>query len=291
MKGIILAGGTGSRLSPITKVVSKQLLPVYDKPMIYYPLSILMLAGINDILIICNRRDLLSFQELFGNGSDLGLSITYEVQKKPEGISQAFIIGEDFINEDPVCLILGDNIFYGDGLPSLLKDTIDNLQISDESSIFAYKVSNPSDYGVVSFDVKGKVLSIEEKPKNPKSKFAAVGLYFYPGDVSSKAKSLTKSQRGEYEITDLNKSYRSENRLNVQLLGRGTAWLDTGTHETLIAANNFVSTIESRQGLKIACPEEISFRNGWISKKNLLKLADQVGNSQYADYLRGIVDE
>ena len=291
MKGIILAGGTGSRLSPITKVVSKQLLPVYDKPMIYYPLSILMLAGINEILIICNRRDLLSFQELFGNGSDLGLSITYEVQKKPEGISQAFIIGEDFINEDPVCLILGDNIFYGDGLPSLLKDTIDNLQISDESSIFAYKVSNPSDYGVVSFDVKGKVLSIEEKPKNPKSKFDAVGLYFYPGDVSSKAKSLTKSQRGEYEITDLNKSYMSENRLNVQLLGRGTAWLDTGTHETLIAANNFVSTIESRQGLKIACPEEISFRNGWISKKNLLKLADQVGYSQYGDYLRGIVDE
>ena len=291
MKGIILAGGTGSRLSPITKVVSKQLLPVYDKPMIYYPLSILMLAGIKEILIICNGRDLSSFQELFGNGSDLGLSISYEVQIKPEGITQAFIIGEDFIDEDPVCLILGDNIFYGDGLPSLLKDTINYLKVSDESSIFAYKVSNPWDYGVVSFDNKGKVLSIEEKPKKPKTDFAAVGLYFYPGDVSYKAKNIRKSRRGEYEITDLNRSYMAENRLNVQLLGRGVAWLDTGTHETLIAANNFVSTIESRQGLKIACPEEISYRNGWISKNNLLKLVGQMGNSQYGSYLKGIASE
>ena len=291
MKGIILAGGSGSRLYPVTKAVSKQLLPINDKPMIYYPLSILMLAGIREILIICNEQDLSSFKRLFGDGSNLGLEIEYEIQHRPEGIAQAFLLAEEFINDKPIALILGDNIFYGDGLPALLKTSIQKVVTSNEALIFGYEVSNPSDYGVVSFDPDGRVMSIEEKPANPKSNCAAVGLYFYPGDVSKISKKVNKSDRGEYEISTLNEIYLNQHRLNIEILGRGMAWLDTGTFETLMNANTFVSTIESRQGLKIACIEEISFINGWIDKTDLKNLADSMGKSKYSEYLQGLIGD
>ena len=242
MKGIILAGGSGTRLYPVTQAVSKQLLPIYDKPMIYYPLSILMLAGIREILIICNEQDLPSFKRLLGDGSNYGLEIEYKIQENPEGIAQAFLIAEEFINNEPVGLILGDNIFYGDGLPALLKASIQKVASSDEALIYGYEVSNPSEYGVISFDSNGRVELIEEKPENPRSNCAAVGLYFYPGDVSDIAKKVEKSDRGEYEISSLNEIYLNDLRLNVEILGRGMAWLDTGTFENLMNANTFVST-------------------------------------------------
>ena len=291
MKGIILAGGTGSRLHPLTIAVSKQLLPVYDKPMIYYPLSILLLAKVREILIICNPQDLSSFKKLLGDGSSLGIKIEYIVQNKPEGLAQAFMLGEDFIGQDPVCLILGDNIFYGDGLISTLERANSYLESNNEALIFGYKVSNPTDYGVVTFDENGKVSSVEEKPKNPKSNYAAVGLYFYPNDVVQKAAEVKKSKRGEYEISSLNQKFLDENRLNIEIFGRGYAWLDTGNYESLIAANNFVSTVEARQGFKIACIEEICYKNGWISKKHLKNLAREMSNSRYSSYLLELVDE
>ena len=265
MKGIILAGGKGTRLSPLTIAVSKQLLPIYDKPMIYYPLSALLLADIRDILIICNPDDESSYKKLLGNGANLGIKITYAIQPKPEGLAQAFIIGEEFIENSPVCLVLGDNIFYGDGLTETLQTSVKYEDNSNKARIFGYEVSNPSEYGVVSFDGNQNVLSIDEKPEFPKSNFAAVGLYFYPADVVNMAKTIEKSQRGEYEITSLNDKYLKERRLSVEVFGRGFAWLDTGSYESLIAANNFVSTVEARQGLKIACLEEISFKKGWIN--------------------------
>ncbi len=288
MKGIILAGGSGTRLYPATLSISKQIIPIYDKPMIYYPLSTLMLAGIRQILIISTPRDIHLYQDLFGDGSHLGLEISYAVQPKPEGLAQAFIIGEQFIGNDNVCLILGDNVFYGYGLTGLLTES---AKLQDGAIIFGYWVKDPQRYGVVEFDNKGNVLSIEEKPKKPKSNFAVVGLYFYSNDVVQKAKQLKPSKRGELEITDLNNLYLKEKRLKVKLLGRGFAWLDTGTHQSLLDAANFIATIEKRQGLKIACIEEIAFRKGFISKKQLLKLAEKYKNNQYGDYLKKIANE
>ena len=290
MKGIILAGGKGTRLSPLTIAVSKQLLPIYDKPMIYYPLSALLLADIRDILIICNPDDESSYKKLLGNGANLGIKITYAIQPKPEGLAQAFIIGEEFIENSPVCLVLGDNIFYGDGLTETLQTSVKYVDNSNKARIFGYEVSNPSEYGVVSFDGNQNVLSIDEKPEFPKSNFAAVGLYFYPADVVNMAKTIEKSQRGEYEITSLNDKYLKERRLSVEVFGRGFAWLDTGSYESLIAANNFVSTVEARQGLKIACLEEISFKKGWINSTQLEEIATKMQDNPYKDYLLGLLD-
>ena len=267
LKGIILAGGSGTRLNPITLAVSKQLLPVYDKPMIYYPLSVLMLAGIKDILIISTPHDIDSYKNLLGNGSELGIQISYEIQPKPEGLAQAFIIGESFIGKSNVSLILGDNIFYGPNFSQNLKAV--SLRL-DGATIFGYHIKDPERFGVVEFDAKGKVLSLEEKPSKPKSNFAITGLYFYDNSVVDIAKSLKPSPRGELEITDINNIYKENNNLKVELLGRGFAWLDTGTHDSLLEAGQFVQTIEHRQGLKVACLEEIAFMNGWISKKDLL---------------------
>ena len=290
MKGIILAGGKGTRLNPLTIAVSKQLLPIYDKPMIYYPLSVLLLAGIRDILIICNPGDESSFNKLLGNGANLGIKITYAPQPKPEGLAQAFVIGEKFIENSPVCLVLGDNIFYGDGLTETLQKSVHYVENSNKARIFGYEVSNPSEYGVVSFDENQNVLTIDEKPEFPKSNFAAVGLYFYPADVVNKAKTIQKSQRGEYEITSLNNKYLTDRRLNVEVFGRGFAWLDTGSYESLIAANNFVSTVEARQGLKIACLEEISFKKGWINSTQLEEIATKMQDNPYKGYLLGLLD-
>ena len=290
MKGIILAGGKGTRLNPLTIAVSKQLLPIYDKPMIYYPLSVLLLAGIRDILIICNPDDESSFNKLLGNGANLGIKITYAIQPKPEGLAQAFVIGEKFIGNSPVCLVLGDNIFYGDGLTETLQKSVNYVENSNKARIFGYEVSNPSEYGVVSFDENQNVLSIDEKPEFPKSNFAAVGLYFYPADVVNIAKTIQKSQRGEYEITSLNNKYLTDKRLNVEVFGRGFAWLDTGSYESLIAANNFVSTVEARQGLKIACLEEISFKKGWINSTQLEEIATKMQDNPYKGYLLGLLD-
>jgi len=282
-KGIILAGGTGSRLYPITKTISKQLLPVYDKPMIYYPLSTLMLAGINEILIITNEEYLSSYQALLGDGSKWGMRIVYKVQKSPNGIAEAFIIGEEFINGHPVALILGDNIFYGHNLSSLLSSAINN---KSGATIFAYHVKDPERYGVVEFDDHKNVISIDEKPYKPKSNYALTGLYFYQNNVVNLVKKLTPSPRGELEITDLNKLYLKQNSLKVEILKRGYAWLDTGTHDSLLEASHFISTIEKRQGLKIACPEEIAFSNKWITKKQLLNLAADINNEDYLNYLK-----
>lgn len=285
MKGIILAGGSGTRNYPITKVVSKQLLPVYDKPMIYYPLSILLLAGIKDILIISTPSDLSRYEDLLGDGTDYGIKLTYKVQPTPGGLAQAFLLGEDFIGNDNVCLVLGDNIFYGHGIPKLLKRAVESVESEKKVSIFGYYVNDPERYGVAGFDNSGNVTSLEEKPKKPKSNYAVVGLYFYPNDVIQKAKTLQPSARGELEITALNSIYLSEQRLKVDLMGRGYAWLDTGTHESLLEASNFIETIQHRQGLKVACIEEIAYEMGYISKDELLKLAEPLKQNNYGKYL------
>ena len=288
MKGIILAGGSGTRLYPITEVVCKQLLPVYDKPMIYYPLSTLMLAGIRDILIISTPQDLPRFEQLFGDGSKLGLTFEYKVQEAPNGLAEAFIIGEEFIGNDNVCLVLGDNIFYGHNLPSILKNAVDRKR---GATIFGYYVKDPERYGVVEFDKSGNVISIEEKPKHPKSNFAVVGLYFYDNEVVEIAKKIKPSWRGELEITDVNNEYLKKGKLHVELMGRGYAWLDTGTHQSLSDATQFIKTIEDRQGLKIACIEEIAYRMGYISTEQLIKLAEPLKKSGYGDYLLNILKQ
>ena len=284
-KGIILAGGSGTRLYPITKVVSKQLLPIYDKPMIFYPLSVLMLAGIQDVLIISTPADLPRFKELLGDGSDLGMRFEYAAQPSPDGLAQAFIIGEDFIGDDDVCLVLGDNIFYGHGMMDLLSRSITNIVDHREATVFGYYVKDPERYGVAAFDSEGRVTSIEEKPENPQSNYAVVGLYFYPNDVVQKAHQVVPSDRGELEITSLNQAFLDENRLRVELMKRGFAWLDTGTHETLIDASNFIQTIEQRQGLKVACIEEIAYEMGYISQDQLVQLAEPLKKNQYGQYL------
>jgi len=286
-KGIILAGGSGTRLYPLTLVTSKQLLPVYDKPMIYYPLSILMLAGIQEILIISTPDDLPRFEELLGDGSQFGIELNYEAQPSPDGLAQAFIIGEEFIGDDNVAMILGDNIFYGNHLTSLLKEAVKN---EDRATVFGYYVDDPERFGIVDFDEEGQVTSIEEKPDNPKSNYAVTGLYFYDNRVVDYAKNLEPSDRGELEITDLNKIYLEEGKLDVQLLGRGFAWLDTGKMDTLLEAAEFVRTIEHRQGIKISALEEIAYRNKWIDKVTLLESAEKYGNSPYGQFLKKVAE-
>ena len=288
MKGIILAGGSGTRLYPITQSISKQIIPVYDKPMIYYPLSLLMLAGIREILIISTPKDIHLYEELLHDGSQLGLKLSYAIQPSPDGLAQAFIIGEKFIGSDNVCLVLGDNIFYGYSFGKILLDT---AKLNDGAVVFGYFVKDPERYGVVEFDDKGNVLSLDEKPKQPKSSYAVTGLYFYSNDVVAKAKSLKPSDRGELEITDLNRLYLNERPLKVTLLGRGLAWLDTGTHESLLQASNFIYTIEQRQGLKVSCIEEIAYNRGFINKEELLKLAEPLKKNQYGEYLFKIANE
>ena len=285
MKGIILAGGSGTRLYPITKGVSKQLVPIYDKPMIYYPLSVLMLAGIKEILIITTPQDQSSFINLLGDGSDLGMRFEYVIQPSPDGLAQAFILGEEFLDGDDACLVLGDNIFYGHGLTKLLAQSVKNIKDENKATVFGYYVSDPERYGVAEFDDNGNVISLEEKPKDPKSNYAVVGLYFYPSDVVKKAKNVIPSHRGELEITTLNQDYLNESRLKVELMGRGYAWLDTGTHESLLEASSFIQTIENRQSLKVACLEEIAYEMGYISKERLLELALPLSKNQYGQYL------
>jgi len=287
MKGIILAGGSGTRLYPVTIGVCKQLLPIYDKPMIYYPLSTLMFAGIKDILIISTPQDISRFESLFGDGKQLGLNISYKIQESPRGLADAFIVGEEFIGNDRVCLILGDNIFYGNSLPKLLQDSV---KFEEGAVVFGYYVNDAERYGVVEFDKNGKVISLEEKPKKPKSNFAVVGLYFYDNNVIKIAKNLKPSPRGEIEITDVNIEYLKRNKLKVQLMGRGYAWLDSGTHSSIIESSNFVKTIEERQGLKIACIEEIAYKMGFINEEQLLKLAEPLKKSGYGEYLLKILD-
>jgi glucose-1-phosphate thymidylyltransferase len=285
MKGIILAGGSGTRLYPITKGVSKQLVPIYDKPMIYYPLSILMLAGITEVLIITTPLDQSSFINLLGDGSDLGMKFEYVIQPSPDGLAQAFILGEKFLDGHDACLVLGDNIFYGHGLTKLLAQSVKNVKDENKATVFGYYVKDPERYGVAEFDLNGNVTSIEEKPAEPKSNYAVVGLYFYPKDVIKKAKEVKPSHRGELEITTLNEIYLHENRLKVELMGRGYAWLDTGTHESLLEASSFIQTIENRQSLKVACLEEIAYEMGYISKEKLLELAEPLKKNQYGQYL------
>ena len=288
MKGIILAGGSGTRLYPMTKSISKQILPIYDKPMIYYPLSVLMLSGIREVLIISTPRDLRCFEELLQDGKELGMNITYKVQEKPNGLAEAFIIGEEFIGKDSVALVLGDNIFFGQAFSPILKEA---AKLKKGAEIFGYLVKDPRDYGVVEFDKDRNVISIEEKPENPKSKYAVPGLYFYDNSVIEKAKSIKPSKRGELEITDLNRLYLEEKSLKVNLLGRGFAWLDTGTHKNLLQASNFIETIQERQGNYIACIEEIAYRNGWITKEELLKLAETLLKTDYGKYLVEVAQE
>ncbi len=288
MKGIVLAGGSGTRLYPITKSISKQIIPVYDKPMIYYPISVLMLAGIREILIISTPQDIHLYENLLGDGTSLGVKFTYAIQPSPDGLAQAFIIGDEFIGNDSVCMVLGDNIFYGYNFSKQLKEA---ATLEDGAVVFGYYVNDPERYGVAEFDTNGKVLSLEEKPAIPKSNYAVTGLYFYSNDVIQKAKGLKPSARGELEITDLNKLYLQEERLKVQLLGRGMAWLDTGTHDSLLEASNFIATIENRQGLKVACLEEIAFNNGYINKDQLLKLAEPLKKNYYGQYLLKIASQ
>jgi len=291
MKGIILAGGSGTRLYPLTKGVSKQLMPIYDKPMIYYPLSVLMLSGIQEVLIISTPEDLPRFEQLLGDGSDIGMKFEYIVQPSPDGLAQAFILGKNFIGDDDVCLILGDNIYYGQGMPSMLSNAVLNAKEKNMATVFGYHVHDPERYGVVDFDTGGKALSIEEKPEKPKSNYAVTGLYFYPNDVVKKAFEVVPSDRGELEITTVNQMYLSEGRLSVELMGRGYAWLDTGTHESLLEASTFIETIERRQGLKVACIEEIAFEEGYINKEQLLGLARPLAKNQYGQYLLRRVKE
>ena len=288
MKGIILAGGSGTRLHPLTKVVSKQLLPIYDKPMIYYPLSVLMLSGIREVLIISTPMDLPNFKRLFGDGSQFGIEISYAEQPSPDGLAQAFIIGEDFIGNDDVCLVLGDNIFYGAGLQKMLADSVQKVKDEEKAIVFGYYVEDPERYGVADFDKEGNVLSIEEKPENPKSNFAIVGLYYYPNSIVNIAKKIKPSERGELEITSVNQAYLEQNELKVQVMSRGFAWLDTGTHEALTEATEFVKAVEKRTSLKIACLEEIAYRMGYISRTELAKLAENYKKSGYGNYLKRI---
>ena len=288
MKGLILAGGSGTRLYPLTQSISKQIIPVYDKPMIYYPLSVLMLAGIREILIISTPDDIHLYKKLLGDGNQLGLEIFYEVQPSPDGLAQAFIIGEKFIGDETACLVLGDNIFYGHGFG---KELLETAKLKDGAVVFGYYVTDPERYGVVDFDETGKVLSIEEKPKQPKSNYAVTGLYFYSNDVVEKAKNLKPSARGELEITDLNRLYLEEDRLKVKLLGRGNAWLDTGTHKSLLQASNYIATLEERQGLKVSCIEEIAFVRGYINRKQLTELAKPLTKNQYGQSLMRVADE
>ena len=285
MKGIILAGGSGTRLYPLTKSLSKQLLPVYDKPMIYYPLSVLMLAGIKEVLIISTPQDLPRFEQLLGEGSDIGMKFEYIEQPSPDGLAQAFILGKNFIRDDDVCLILGDNIYYGHGINDMLSNAVLNIKEQNMATVFGYHVNDPENYGVVDFDTAGKALSIEEKPQTPKSNYAVTGLYFYPNDVVKKTAKVLPSSRGELEITTLNQIYLREKRLKVELMGRGYAWLDTGSHESLLEASSFIEVIERRQGLKVACIEEIAFVKGYISKDQLIKLAKSLVNQKYKQYL------
>ncbi len=288
MKGIILAGGSGTRLYPITKSISKQIIPIYDKPMIYYPLAVLMLAGIRDILIISTPKDIHLYEDLLGNGHQLGINLSYAIQPSPDGLAQAFIIGEQFIGTSPVCMILGDNIFYGHGFGRVLTKT---ASLQSGAVVFGYYVNDPERYGVVEFNNEGKAISLEEKPLKPKSNYAVTGLYFYGNDVVEKAKSLKPSPRGELEITDLNRLYLNENRLSVRIMGRGMAWLDTGTHESLLQASVYIQTIEERQGLKVCCIEEIAFKKGFINREQLLALASPLSKNQYGRYLLKIADE
>lgn len=290
MKGIILAGGSGTRLYPLTKVTSKQLLPVYDKPMIYYPMSVLMNAGIRDILIISTPDDTPRFEALLGNGSQFGVNLTYAVQPSPDGLAQAFIIGADFIGNDSVAMVLGDNIFVGQGLNERLKTAVENAEIGKGATVFGYYVDDPERFGIVEFDNEGRAISIEEKPEKPKSNYCVTGLYFYDNNVVEYAKSLKPSPRGELEITDLNRIYLEKAKLNVELLGQGFTWLDTGTHESLVDATNFVKTVETHQHRKIACLEEIAYLNGWISKEDMLKVYEVLKKNQYGQYIKDVLD-
>ena len=291
MKGIVLAGGSGTRLYPITKGVSKQLLPVYNKPMVYYPISVLLLANIKEILIISTPQDLSAFQRLLGDGSDLGISLTYKEQPNPNGLAEAFIIGEDFIGDDDVCLILGDNIFYGHGLTEMLSSAVKNVSNHNTATVFGYYVNDPERYGVVEFDETGDVITIEEKPDIAKSNYAVVGLYFYPNSVINIAKSISPSNRGELEITTVNQEYLNKSELKVELMGRGYAWFDTGTHESLLKASNFIQTIENRQGLKIACLEEIVYEKQYISKEKVAQLAKPLSKNEYGKYLLRLISK
>lgn len=291
MKGIVLAGGSGTRLYPITKGVSKQLLPIYNKPMVYYPISALMLAGIRDILIISTPEDLPGFKRMLGDGSDYGVNFEYAEQPSPDGLAQAFIIGEEFIGDDSVCLVLGDNIFYGQGLPEMLKKAVKDAEDDQKATVFGYYVNDPERYGVAEFDKNGKVLSIEEKPANPKSNYAVVGLYFYPNKVVDVAKNIKPSARGELEITTVNQQFLNDEELKVQLFGRGFAWLDTGTHDSLSEASTFIEVLEKRQGLKVSCLEEIAWRNKWINDENLRELGEVMQKNEYGQYLLKLLDK
>ena len=290
MKGIVLAGGSGTRLYPITKGVSKQLLPIYDKPMVYYPISALMLAGIRDILIISTPFDLPAFRRLLGDGRDFGVRFSYAEQPSPDGLAQAFIIGEEFIGDDSVCLVLGDNIFHGNGFSKMLRDAVEAAETEEKATVFGYWVADPERYGVAQFDSNGNVLSIEEKPKNPKSNYAVVGLYFYPNKVVEIAKSIKPSARGELEITSVNQAFLGEGRLKVKLMGRGFAWLDTGTHDSLSEASTFIEVIEKRQGLKVACLESIAYEKGWIDAEHLRRVAEPMSKNQYGQYLLRMIE-
>ena len=291
MKGIVLAGGSGTRLYPITKGISKQMIPIYDKPMVYYPVSVLMLAGIRDILVISTPQDMPCFQRLLGDGSDFGVRLQYAVQPSPDGLAQAFIIGEDFVGDDDVCLVLGDNIFYGSGLPAILHHAVETVEKERKGVVFGYRVGDPQRYGVVEFDKNFKCISIEEKPEKPKSNYAVVGLYFYPNDVVQTAKAIKPSARGELEITTVNQKYLGQGRLTVETLGRGFAWLDTGTHDSMSEASTFIEVIEKRTGLKVGCLEGIALENGWISPDKIRKVAEPMKKNEYGQYLLRIAEE